>query len=97
MQLKYESLSIFFMLFRPILAIRILFKSNSSKDIVMFVLNNVKSRSLVSNKSLKSFMSEGVLRASVEQGQIKVHIVKPGFKMMPVLLNINQQAVWLLI
>jgi len=39
-------------------------------------------------------MSEVLFRASVEQGQVKVSPVKPGFNVMQVFVNINQLTVW---
>ena len=48
MQLKQESLRIFFIF---TMRTRILFKSNTSEEIAMLALDDVKSRPLVSNKS----------------------------------------------
>jgi hypothetical protein len=56
----------------------------------MLTLDDVKSRPLVSNKSHEVSMSEILFGASVKQGQLKVNTIEPGFKEMPVLLNINQ-------
>ena len=88
--MKQESLRIFFIFVRAIITIGILFKSNTSEEIAMLALDDVESRSLVSNKSLKVSMSEVLFGASVKQGQLKVKTIEPGFKEMPVLLNINQ-------
>jgi hypothetical protein len=56
----------------------------------MLTFDNVKSRPLISNKSYKVIKSELLFRASVKHGQLKVHLIEPGFKVLPVLLNINQ-------
>ena len=87
MQLKQESFRIFFI---SLVLTRILFKSNTSEEIAMLALDDVKSRPLVSNKSHEVSIGEILFRASVKQGQLKVNTIEPGFKEMPVLLNINQ-------
>ena len=90
MQLKQESLRIFFIFVRAILTIGILFKSNTSEEIAMLAFDDVKSRPLVSNKSHEVSIGEVLFWASVKQGQLKVNTIEPGFKEVPVLLNINQ-------
>ena len=95
MELKHESLCIFFFFILVIFTIRIFFKSTTSKEIVILTFDNVKSRSLVSNQSLEVIMSEVLFGASVKQGQFEVHTVKPGFEVIIVLLSINQKSVWL--
>ena len=90
MELKHEILLIFF---KYAIRIRILFKSTTSKEIIMLTFYNVKSRSLISNQSLEVFKSEFLFGTSVKQGQFEVHTVKPGFEMIIVLLSINQKSV----
>jgi hypothetical protein len=74
--------------------IRILFKCTTSKQIVMLTFDNMKSGSFISNKSIKVSTREVLFGASVEQRQLKVKTVKPALKLLPVLLNINQEAIW---
>jgi hypothetical protein len=95
MELKHESLCIFFFFILVIFTIRILFKGTTSKEIIMLTFDNVKSRSLVSNQSLEVIMSEILFGASVKQSQLEVHTTKPGFEVIIVLLSINQKSVWL--
>jgi hypothetical protein len=59
----------------------------------MLTFDNMKSGSFISNKSIKVSTSEVLFGASVEQGQLKVKTVKPALKLLPVLLNINQEAI----
>ena len=55
MQLKQESILIFFIF---TIRTRILFKSNTSEEIAMLTLDDVKSRSLVTNKSCEVSIGE---------------------------------------
>ncbi len=55
----------------------------------MLTLDDVESGSLVPNKSYEVSVSKVLFRASVKQGQVEIYPVKPCFKQMPVLLNIN--------
>ena len=59
----------------------------------MLTFDNMKSWSLISNKSDKVSISKFLFRAPIKQCQFKVKTVEPGFKLLPMLLNINQQAV----
>ena len=59
----------------------------------MLTFDNMKSGSFISNKSIKVSTREVLFGASVEQGQLKVKTVEPALKLLPVLLNINQEAI----
>jgi hypothetical protein len=93
MQLKNKCLLIFFIFILVILKIREIFKSTTSKEIIMLTFDDMKSRSLSSNQLFKTIMRELLIRASIKQSQLKVLTIKPCFKVIVVVLSINQKAI----